>query len=88
MMTTEIPPKYQCPSCHRGVLNRAADCCLYCGAKLPASVRLDAKEIAARNEQQRREAERHGPGVPASGDSVTDLMSNGIDLAGAIGDLW
>lgn len=40
-------PKYQCPDCRRGVLNRRVNHCLYCGAQLPASVLASPTEIAA-----------------------------------------
>lgn len=82
----DIKPKFQCLSCHRGVLNRAAERCLFCGAILPADVRLSADEIAAREEADEiaREKERRErvQQLPLSKSNNLDGWSDAIDLLG------
>lgn len=82
----DMKPKFQCPGCHRGVLSRSAERCLFCGALLPASVRLSADEIAARetaDEKAREKARREGAQPhPQSESGSLDGLGNAIDLFG------
>lgn len=82
----DIKPKFQCPTCHRGVLSRNAERCLFCGAKLPVDVRLSAEEIAAReavDETAREKARREWvQPYPPSQNGVLDGLGDAIDLLG------
>jgi hypothetical protein len=82
----DIKPKFLCPSCHRGVLNRSAERCLFCGAKLPAGVRLSLEEISARETADERAGEKQRqdrvqPHSPSQSGSL-DGFSDAIDLFG------
>jgi hypothetical protein len=88
----DIKPKFQCSNCHRGVLNRSAECCLFCGAKLSAGVRLSEVEIGAREKADAEERERQrrqcGPPRPqtASRSDHVDGIGDTIDFLGGLFD--
>lgn len=92
----ETGPKFRCAVCERGVLNRAVQRCLYCGADLPEEVRLAPEVIARRDvEHARKEAElahlRLLPPAqpePQRGNflDVVDGISAGADLMDLLGD--
>lgn len=68
-------PKYCCPECRRGVLNRRVKHCLYCGAQLPASVLATPAQIAegdASAERERKTYELSAPG-PAVDPLLPDI---------------
>lgn len=92
----EIAPKFRCAACDRGVLNRAVQRCLYCGADLPSEVRLAPEVIAKRDEEHKRkevelahlrllqppQPERQRSGLL----DVVDGISAGADVVDLIGD--
>jgi hypothetical protein len=91
----EIGPRFRCAVCERGVLNRAVPRCLYCGADLPAEVRLAPEVIAQRDaEHARKEAELAHlrllpPAQPERSKvlEVIDGVSAGAEVIGLISDL-
>ena len=44
-MSKSSPDRHCCPDCGRDIVNRAVDCCLYCGAPIPEELRFSADEI-------------------------------------------
>jgi hypothetical protein len=87
---SDISPKYRCAECRRGVLNRAAPHCLYCGAALPSSVRLgeaDTNERKAGDERRKQIGKLH-PSAPEARDaSSVDPIVEGIEFALNLPDL-
>jgi len=81
----EIKSKFQCASCHRGILNRSAERCLFCGELLPAGVRLSGDKIAAREaaaENLREEQRRQWVQPEPQSQSRLDGLGDAIDLLG------
>lgn len=84
----EIKPKFQCPDCHRGVLNRSAERCLFCGAALPEGMRLNTEEIAERETatEKARDKLRREWTQPHSPSKSSDWVGLG-DAVDLLGDL-
>ena len=91
-----IEPKLRCAVCTRGVLNRSAARCLYCGAELPPEVRLAPEAIAqreaghARMEVVRARLARRPP-QQADGGGISpvdaiDGIGVGADIVDMLGD--
>ncbi len=92
----DIEPKFRCAVCTRGVLNRSAARCLYCGADLPPEVRLAPEAITqreaghARLEAARARLARQAP-QPADGGGISpmdviDGIGAGADIVDMLGD--
>lgn len=80
----DIKPKFQCTNCHRGVLSRSAERCLFCGAMLPVSVRLSPEELARRatDDKAVRERERRDWVQPQPQPGKLDGVGDILDLFG------
>jgi hypothetical protein len=68
-------PKYQCPECRRGVLNRRVSHCLYCGAQLPASVLASPADVAVADANLEHERKTYALSAPGPArDPASDLV--------------
>lgn len=86
---TDVAPKYQCPDCRRGVLNRRVKHCLYCGAQLPAHVLASEQEIAAAEISAERERKTYELSAPVKAPQQGTWDLNGAsDIGNLLGDLF
>jgi hypothetical protein len=82
-------PRYRCPSCSRGVLNRRVSHCLFCGAQLSAADLAGPGEIVRMDEQAAREratVDLSAP-PPEPDRDLVDKVETTIDVIEIIGDI-
>ena len=86
---TDVAPKYQCPDCRRGVLNRRVKHCLYCGAQLPAHILASEQEIAAAETSAVRERKTYDLSAPAQApEPIMTKLGDVAEIGSLLGDLF
>lgn len=91
---SEVTPRYTCPDCGRGILNRRITRCLYCGATLPQNVLLSKEQIAEldrQKEEKKRRPETSSQNDGSSIDSALDLgdvIDVAIDIVSDLGSFF